>query len=61
LNAFHQSIKEAACKFKITILIKLSERQRAKARPLPRQKVEDDNTEFVADEFIAWKKQVVLG
>jgi len=31
------------------------------ARPLPRQKVEDDDTEFVADEFIAWKKQVVLG
>lgn len=31
------------------------------ARPLPRQKVEDDDTDFVADEFIAWKKQVVLG
>jgi type I restriction enzyme M protein len=31
------------------------------ARPLPRQKVEDDDTDFVANEFIAWKKQVVLG
>ena len=31
------------------------------ARPLPRQKVEDDDTDFVADEFIDWKKQVVLG
>ncbi|MBW4635539.1 MAG: N-6 DNA methylase [Iphinoe sp. HA4291-MV1] len=31
------------------------------ARPLPRQKVEDDDTPFVADEFLAWKKQVVLG
>lgn len=31
------------------------------ARPLPRQKVEDDDTDFVADEFIVWKKQVVLG
>jgi type I restriction enzyme M protein len=30
-------------------------------RPLPRQKVEDDDTDFVADEFIDWKKQVVLG
>ncbi len=31
------------------------------ARPLPRQKVEDDDTDLIADEFIAWKKQVVLG
>ena len=31
------------------------------ARPLPRQKVEDDDTELVANEFIAWKKEVVLG
>ncbi len=31
------------------------------ARPLPRQKVEDDDTPVVADEFLAWKKQVVLG
>jgi type I restriction enzyme M protein len=31
------------------------------ARPLPRQKVEDDDTDFVANEFIDWKKQVVLG
>jgi type I restriction enzyme M protein len=31
------------------------------ARPLPRQKVEDDDTHFVADEFLDWKKQVVLG
>jgi len=31
------------------------------ARPLPRQKVEDDDTYFVADEFLDWKKQVVLG
>jgi len=30
-------------------------------RPLPRQKVEDDDTDFVANEFIDWKKQVVLG
>lgn len=30
-------------------------------RPLPPQKVEDDDTDLVADEFIAWKKQVVLG
>jgi len=30
-------------------------------RPLPRQKVEDDDTKQVADEFIVWKKQVVLG
>lgn len=30
-------------------------------RPLPRQKVEDDDTDFVAAEFIDWKKQVVLG
>jgi type I restriction enzyme M protein len=31
------------------------------ARPLPRQKVEDDDTDLVANEFIDWKKQVVLG
>ncbi len=31
------------------------------ARPLPRKKIEDDDTEFVADEFIDWKKKVVLG
>lgn len=31
------------------------------ARPLPRLKVEDDDTPFVADEFLVWKKQVVLG
>jgi type I restriction enzyme M protein len=30
-------------------------------RPLPRQKVEDDDTDFVDNEFIDWKKQVVLG
>ena len=30
------------------------------ARPLPRQKVEDDDTSFVADEFLTWKKQVVF-
>ena len=30
-------------------------------RPIRRQKVEDDDTEQVANEFIAWKKQVVLG
>ena len=30
-------------------------------RPLPRQKREDDDTEQVANEFIDWKKQVVLG
>ncbi len=30
-------------------------------RPIPQQKVEDDDTEQVANEFIAWKKQVVLG
>lgn len=30
-------------------------------RPLPRQKVEDDDTLLVADEFLVWKKQVVLG
>jgi len=30
-------------------------------RPLPRQKVEDDDTELVANEFVTWKKQVVLG
>lgn len=31
------------------------------ARPLPPQKVEDDDTELVAKEFIEWKQQVVLG
>ena len=31
------------------------------ARPLPPQKVEDDDTNLVADEFIDWNKQVVLG
>ncbi|NCS39763.1 MAG: N-6 DNA methylase [Microcystis aeruginosa BS13-10] len=31
------------------------------ARPLPRQKVEDDDTDLVANEFIEWKKKVVLG
>ncbi|MDG2990598.1 N-6 DNA methylase [Candidatus Synechococcus calcipolaris G9] len=30
-------------------------------RPLARQKQEDDDTEQVANEFIDWKKQVVLG
>jgi type I restriction enzyme M protein len=30
-------------------------------RPIPRQKVEDDDTLLVADEFLVWKKQVVLG
>lgn len=31
------------------------------ARPMPRQKVEDDDTDLVADEFLEWKRQVVLG
>lgn len=31
------------------------------ARPVPQQKVEDDDTEQVANEFIDWKKEVVLG
>lgn len=30
-------------------------------RPMPRQKVEDDDTLLIADEFRDWKKQVVLG
>jgi type I restriction enzyme M protein len=30
-------------------------------RPLPRHKVLDDDTELIADEFLAWKKQAVLG
>ena len=30
-------------------------------RPLPRQKREDDDTNQVADEFIGWKREVVLG
>jgi type I restriction enzyme M protein len=30
-------------------------------RPMPRQKVEDDDTLLIADEFIEWKQQVVLG
>ncbi|MEQ9482071.1 N-6 DNA methylase [Coleofasciculus sp. F4-SAH-05] len=29
-------------------------------RPIPRQKVEADDTPFIADEFLSWKKQVVL-
>lgn len=33
----------------------------ATVRPLPRQKVLDDDTPLVANEFIDWKKQVVLG
>lgn len=31
------------------------------ARPIPQQKVEHDDTQQVANEFITWKKQVVLG
>lgn len=31
------------------------------ARPVPQQKVEDDDTDLVADEFLEWKRQVVLG
>lgn len=31
------------------------------ARPMPPQKVEDDDTGLVAEEFVAWKQQVVLG
>lgn len=31
------------------------------ARPVRQQKVEDDDTDLVANEFIAWKKQVVMG
>ena len=30
-------------------------------RPMPRQKVEDDDTNLVANEFLDWKRQVVLG
>lgn len=30
-------------------------------RPQPPQKVEDDDTKFIANEFLTWKKQVVLG
>lgn len=30
-------------------------------RPVPRQKVPADDTPFIADEFLDWKKQVVLG
>jgi type I restriction enzyme M protein len=33
----------------------------ATARPLPRRKIPDDDTPIVADEFLDWKKQVVLG
>ncbi|MDJ1169750.1 N-6 DNA methylase [Roseofilum sp. BLCC_M154] len=33
----------------------------ATVRPLPRQKVLDDDTPLVANEFIDWKKQAVLG
>ncbi len=31
------------------------------ARPLPQEKVEDDDTKQIADEFIEWKQRVVLG
>lgn len=31
------------------------------ARPVPQQKIEDDDTDLVADEFLEWKRQVVLG
>jgi len=30
-------------------------------RPVPQEKIKDDDTDAIADEFIAWKKQVVLG
>ncbi|UEM25433.1 N-6 DNA methylase (plasmid) [Skermanella mucosa] len=33
----------------------------ANARPAPKQKVIDDDTPFIANDFIEWKKQVVLG
>ncbi|MDR4484750.1 MAG: N-6 DNA methylase [Nitrospirales bacterium] len=33
----------------------------ASVRSLPRQKVLDDDTPFIADEFLRWKQQVVLG
>lgn len=31
------------------------------ARPMPQEKVEDDDTSLVANEFILWKRQMVLG
>jgi type I restriction enzyme M protein len=33
----------------------------ATARPLPRRKIPDDDTPLVADEFIDWKHEAVLG
>ncbi|MCI0563559.1 MAG: N-6 DNA methylase, partial [Nitrososphaera sp.] len=33
----------------------------ASVRPLPKQKVVDDDTPLIADEFLKWKQRVVLG
>ena len=33
----------------------------ASVRPLPKQKMLDDDTPFIADEFSKWKEKVVLG
>ncbi len=33
----------------------------ATVRPLPRQKIVDDDTPQVAQEFLDWKQQAVLG
>ena len=33
----------------------------ASARPMPKRKVPDDDTPLVADEFLAWKREAVLG
>ncbi|MBD1941153.1 hypothetical protein H6F50_02090 [Coleofasciculus sp. FACHB-712] len=33
----------------------------ATVRPLPRRKTLDDDTPLVANEFLDWKKQAVLG
>jgi type I restriction enzyme M protein len=45
----------------VTPLLERTATGDATVRPLPRRKILDDDTPVVADEFLDWKKQAVLG
>jgi type I restriction enzyme M protein len=44
-----------------TLLLERTATGEGTVRPVPQQKVPADDTPFIADEFLDWKKQVVLG
>jgi type I restriction enzyme M protein len=51
----------APAESEITPLLERTASGNATVRPLPRRKIVDDDTPVFADEFLDWKKQVMLG